>query len=281
MKITSPKQLMQFLEEHGLFAKKASSQNFLIDGNIVQKILDEANISPEDLVLEIGPGPGALTESLLERGCHVIAIEKDQELASLLGRFAKEGSRLEVFIEDFLKFPLEKVILERLKPGQKAKVVANLPYHITTPILEKLLPLESLFSDLVLMVQKEVAHRFTAEVGSKDYSSFTLFLQFFSKARYCFTVEPSCFLPKPNVQSAVVHLKLQQAPKLLDQERFFQLTRTAFQQRRKMMRASLKSLYPAQTIEQALEALGKNPLSRPEELSLEDFIKLYQILFAL
>lgn len=278
MKISTPTELNRFLLDNGLTAKKSSSQNFLIDGNIVQKIVAEANLSSDDLVLEIGPGPGALTEALLETGCQVLAIEKDIQLATLLKRFSSDSNRLEIFSSDFLEFPLEEVIRKKLRPGQKAKVVANLPYHITTPILVKLLPLQELFSDLIIMVQKEVADRFIAKVGNKDYSSFTLFLQFFSNIRYCFTIEPSCFQPRPSIQSAVVHLELQPSPFIENQESFFKLTRTAFQQRRKMMRASLKSLFSSKKVEESLEKLGVNPLARPEELSLAQFIELYRSL---
>jgi len=276
MKISKPSELKKFLEENQLVAKKASSQNFLIDGNILRKIVKEAELSSEDVVLEIGPGPGALTEALLETGCLVVAIEKDDSFAALLTkRLVSPETKLKVISSDFLKTPLEPL----LSPFQnKAKVVANLPYHITTPILTRLLPLHALFSDLILMVQKEVALRFVAEVGSKEYSSFTLFLQFYSEARYCFTVEPTCFQPKPSVQSAVIHLRLRPPPFLEEQERFFQLTRTAFKQRRKMLRASLKPLFSAAQIENALQTLHLRPTSRPEELSLSQFLQLYALL---
>lgn len=277
MKITSPTELQRFLAEHDLAAKKSASQNFLIDGNIVRKILTEAQISKDDLVLEIGPGPGALTEALLETGCEVLAIERDEKLAPLLKRFPGSDN-LSIVCDDFLEFPLEEHMKKMLPPGKKAKVVANLPYHITTPILGMLVPLHMYFSDLILMVQKEVADRFIAEKGTKDYSSFTLFLQFFSEVSYCFTVEPNCFHPRPSIQSAVVHLKLRPPPSIDYPESFFLMLRTAFGQRRKMMRASLKKFYPSSLVENSLEKLGKNPLLRPEELSLDEFIKLYQIL---
>lgn len=278
MKISNPKELKRFLDEYGLTAKKSASQNFLIDGNIVRKIVAEAHLSPDDVVVEIGPGPGALTEELLETGCSVIAIEKDQELGSLLNRFATSEKRLSVYVEDFLKFDLSNLLKKKLAPGKKAKVVANLPYHITTPILEKLLPLNECISDLILMVQKEVAVRFVAPIGTKDYSSFTVFLQFFSKVSYCFTIEPSCFSPKPTVQSAVVHLTLTPPPEVKSREGFFAMTRTAFGKRRKMMKSSLKDLFPSKTIEASLKKMSLNPKIRPEELSLAQFIELYGIL---
>lgn len=277
MKITSPTELQRFLAEHELAAKKSASQNFLIDANIVRKILTEAQVSKDDLVLEIGPGPGALTEALLETGCEVLAIERDEKLAPLLKRFPGSDN-LSIVCGDFLEFPLQEHMKKILPPEKKAKVVANLPYHITTPILGMLVPLHMYFSDLILMVQKEVADRFIAEKGTKDYSSFTLFLQFFSEVSYCFNVEPNCFHPRPSIQSAVVHLKLRPPPPIDHPESFFLMLRTAFGQRRKMMRASLKKLFPSSLVESSLEKLGKNPLLRPEELSLDEFISLYQIL---
>jgi 16S rRNA (adenine1518-N6/adenine1519-N6)-dimethyltransferase len=141
-----------------------------------------------------------------------------------------------------------------------------------------LIPLHTVFSDLIIMVQKEVADRFIAHKGTKDYSSFTLFLQFFTHTSYCFTVEPSCFHPRPSIQSAVVHLKLRPPPPVTNPEAFFTMIRTAFGQRRKMMRASLKKLYGSSVIESALERMGKNPLLRPEQLSLDEFIQFYEIL---
>lgn len=278
MKISNPKELQKFLTENGLIAKKSASQNFLIDGNIIHKIILEADLFKEDFVIEIGPGPGALTEALLETDCEVLAIEKDERLASLLERFSTEENRLTIFTCDFLEFPLEDFLKNKLPPGKKAKVVANLPYHITTPILEKLIPLHFLISDLIVMVQKEVAARFIAKVGSKDYSSFTIFLQFFSRVKYCFTIEPSCFSPKPTVQSAVIHLQLTPPPPIQSAENFFKLTRTAFGKRRKMMRASLKEIYPPSLVEASLEKMNLNPQIRPEELSLNQFIELYKTL---
>lgn len=277
MKITSPTELQRFLTENDLAAKKSASQNFLIDGNIVRKILAEAQVTENDVVLEIGPGPGALTETLLETGCEVIAIEKDSKLAPLLKRFPG-SDKLSIICSDFLEFPLREHMEKVLPPGKKAKVVANLPYHITTPILAALIPLHMVFSDLIIMVQKEVADRFIAEKGSKDYSSFTLFLQFFSEVSYCFTVEPSCFHPRPTIQSAVVHLKLRTPPSVINPDAFFAMVRTAFGQRRKMMRASLKKLYPSSLVESSLEKMKKDPLLRPEQLSLSEFIQFYEIL---
>lgn len=268
--VVRPSQLRNFLEEWGIDAKKGLSQNFLIDRNILGKICLAANATPGDYVLEIGPGPGALTEALLERGAHVIAIEKDRDFAKALERLKSQGD-LTVIEGDILEFPLDSLFRSRIK----WKVVANLPYHITTPILVKLLQLFEQISSLTVMVQKEVAKRFAAETNTPEYGSITLFLQFYSTISYCFTVEPTCFYPQPKVQSAVIRCDLKQPPHVAS-DAFFKLTRTAFQKRRKMMRASLKELYPSIQVEEALLAIGLPKEARPEMLSLQDFLRFFE-----
>ncbi|MBM3198497.1 MAG: ribosomal RNA small subunit methyltransferase A [Chlamydiae bacterium] len=273
------KGLCTFLQENGLAPQKRSSQNFLIDKNILDKIIQEAAITKEDLVIEIGSGPGALTEALLETGCQVWAIEKDQAFARLLHRLEKMG-RLTVFAEDFLSFPLEEQLTRALPHGKKAKIVANLPYHITTPILAKLVPLHTAISDLIIMLQKEVAERCLAICGTKDYGSLSLFLQFFCQITYGFTVSSSCFYPRPSVQSSVIHLCLQPPPTTANQSLVFTLIRSSFQKRRKMITTSWKELFPLPLLLQVLTDLGISPSSRPEDLSLDNFIALADALAA-
>jgi len=256
--IFKPKELHEFLASHGVHAKKSLSQNFLIDGNILDKIVKAAEIKKDDLVYEIGPGPGALTEKLLEAKAKVIAIEMDRTLARALDRGQKN---LTVIEADCLKFDWKNI-------PKKAKVVANLPYKITTPILATLLPLYNKISTITVMVQREVALRFIAKKNTKDYSSFTIFLQFFADAEYCFTISPNCFYPKPKVDSALVKLTLKKPPNLDHPEKFFQFVRTAFQKRRKMLRASLKKDYPNLN-------LAPFETARPEQLSLQDFLSLF------
>lgn len=267
MTIYQPSQLHSFLNGLNTRAKKSLSQNFLIDGNILRKIVKTADVQPGDLVVEIGPGPGALTQVLLQAGAHVIAIEKDPVFAEALSRLQTEDGRLTVYCEDVLEFSFETLI------PRSAKVVANLPYHITTPVLAKLLPLHALFSSITVMVQKEVGERMTAVRGTSAYSSLTLFLEYYAKATYSFTVEPTCFFPAPKVQSAVIKLELKETRKDIVAENFFVLTRTAFGKRRKMLRASLKPIFPQ--IESALQRAGIAGTLRPEELSLSDFIRLF------
>ncbi len=275
MNLYRSSELRQFLNELGLDAKKGLSQNFLVDGNILKKIILAAAIQPNDHVIEVGPGPGALTECLLQAGAYVTAIEIDPHFANALKRLETKEGQLTVVQGDFLEFPLEEHLRKR---EGRSKVVANLPYHITTPILTKLLPMHQLIESVTIMVQKEFAKRMTASPGSADYSSFSLFSSFYSKPTYCFTVEPTCFYPRPKVQSAVVHCQLKPPPLPGPEEDFFAITRCAFQKRRKMLKTSLKPLYPSSVVEQALRDLSISPQARPEELSLEQFLLLFKLL---
>lgn len=272
MQMYRPSELRLFLDGLGIAPKKGLSQNFLIDGNIIRKIVAEAKVQPGDIVLEVGPGPGSLTQVLLEAGAHVIAVEKDAILAKALERFQTSANHLEVFCDDILTFPLE----EALKNRPPIKVIANLPYHLTTPILVFLLSKRHLFSSFTVMVQEEVARRFTAVPGNKDYSSFTVFLNFYTKPRYGFTVSRNCFYPVPGVDSGVVTLDTREPPVVHDEERFFRMVRTSFEHRRKMLRSSLKDWASPHIIEEALTKIGCNPLARPETLSLDQFLLLYE-----
>lgn len=266
-------ELFFFLEKIGRQPKKGLSQNFLIEKNIVTKILSIAEIQPNDSVLEIGPGPGALTKALLDAGAQVLAIEKDRLLSCELERFQTEDRRLTSQCADFLDFDLN-----RLKP--KFKVVANLPYSITTPILEKLLSRHDLFSSFTIMVQKEVAQRMIAKSGSKNFSSLSLFIQFYTTYHDSFAVSSSCFYPRPNVDSTVIRFDLRDELFLENPKPFFTLARRAFQQRRKMMTTSLKELYPAQIIQEALTHAGSRVDARPESLSLEQWVLFYKMISA-
>jgi 16S rRNA (adenine1518-N6/adenine1519-N6)-dimethyltransferase len=280
MPIYKPSELRLFLDQLGISPKKRLSQNFLIDGNIIRKIVAVSDVHPEDTILEIGPGPGSLTQALLETGAHVLAVEKDAVLAQALDRLQTSTQQLTIFCHDILTFPLQEQVLRLTKQGQKTKVIANLPYHLTTPILTRLIPLRQLFTSLTVMVQEEVAKRMTAQPGTAEYSSFTIFLRFYTQPHYAFTVSHNCFYPAPKVNSAIVVLKLREPPLVgEDVTTFFQLTRTAFEHRRKMLRASLRTLFPPQTIEEALESMGQNPLARPEILSLEHFLQLHALLY--
>ncbi len=269
MSLYKPSELRQFLQEIGIEPKKGLSQNFLIDGNILRKLISAAQLKNEDTVLEIGPGPGVLTEALLDSRAHVIVIEKDEKLAKHLKRL--QNGRLEILIDDFRNVQIDSLLKDR----GKVKIIANIPYNITGIILQKLLPKTHLIESVHLMVQREVAERCVAEKGSKDYSSFSLFTRYHADPKLLFTVARSCFYPPPKVDSAVLELKLNPPPVKAPYNPFFQLIRMAFQQRRKMLRASLKTLFPSNQVETALESLGLPKTTRPQELGLEEFSSLF------
>lgn len=270
-----PSELRRFLDELGISPKKGLSQNFLIDGNIIRKIISVSGVQEEDTILEIGPGPGSLTQALLETGATLVAVEKDRVLARALERLRKNPHQLHIFCDDILSFPIQTELQGFLRAGKKAKVIANLPYHLTTPILAQLIPMSKLFSSITVMVQEEVARRMTAQAGTADYGSLSLFLQFYTSPRYAFGVSRNCFYPIPKVDSAMVVLELREPPLATEETSFFfQLTRRAFAQRRKMLRSSLREIFPSHVIEQALTAIGESPTARPETLSLEKFLEL-------
>ncbi|MDR2539177.1 MAG: 16S rRNA (adenine(1518)-N(6)/adenine(1519)-N(6))-dimethyltransferase RsmA [Chlamydiales bacterium] len=271
MSIYKPSVLKEFLRFSHIRPKKALSQNFLIDGNVVRKIIDTAQIQAGDMVLEIGPGPGALTEALLAKGAIVTAIEKDFVFAERLYRLQGLGN-LTIEREDFLLFNLENFLDSK---KDKIKVVANLPYHLTTPILLTLLPRYEEIDSLILMVQKEYADRMVASSKTSHYSHLSLLVSFFCQTKLIFTINPSCFFPKPKVRSAIVHCRLNAPTLKEDMDAFFFLTRSAFQQKRKMLRSSLKPLASSKLIEQALRAIHLPITARPEELNLQEFISLF------
>lgn len=252
-------ELIPFLKSVETRPKKGLSQNFLVDAKIVEKIVNLAEVKPGDIVLEIGPGPGALTKALLERGARLFAVEMDPVFAKELERF--QNGQLQVFLADFLKFPIERL-------PKNFKVVANLPYHITTPILEKLFA--SSFSSITIMVQKEVAERMKAQEGSKVFGSLSLFVQYYTKVLSSFDVPPTCFYPQPNVDSTVIRLDAAPLPDI-EPEFFFSLVHKAFQQRRKMITSSLS--LPKEQIRGALEEVKARIDARPETLSFNQWVQ--------
>lgn len=261
---------MDFLKELGISPRKGLSQNFLIDGNIVKKIISTAELKEGDATIEIGSGPGSLTEAILNVPASVIAIEKDLSLAKALERLDPSHQWLKIISEDVLTTDLAPFFSK----NKKMKVLGNIPYHITAPILAKFVPLNSHISSLTVMVQEEVARRITANPGTKDYSSFAIFVQFYAEAVYAFKVSKNCFYPAPKVDSAIVHLKLKMPDQTVDADKFFLMVRSAFQMRRKILKNSLKELYPPEKIDDVLKKLGIKPLARPEEIALEQYISL-------
>lgn len=258
MTIAQLSQLLPFLESLGVHPKKSLSQNFLIDSNIVRKTVNLANVQPGDFVVEIGPGPGALTSELLARGAKVVAIEKDAVFARELLRL--QNGNLEVIEADILKFDWSS-----LGKGPW-KVLGNLPYHITTPILEKICQ-ENVFS-FTFMAQKELAERLMAKSGSKLCGSLSIFVQAHANIQGSFTVSKNCFYPAPSVDSTVVSLAFHSQK---ESDQFFALVRRAFQQRRKMISSSLRNLFPVENIQNALAFAQAEISARPEALSLEQW----------
>lgn len=253
-------ELIPFLKRLETRPKKGLSQNFLIDLNVVDKIIDLAAVTEDDVILEIGPGPGALTKALLKTNATVIAVEFDTLFARELERL--QNGKLEVFHADFLKFPLSNL-------PENIKVVANLPYHITTPILEKLFTHS--FSNLTIMVQTEVANRMKAKPYSKEFGSLSLFVQFHSNVHSSFNVPASCFYPVPKVGSTVI--RLDKAPlRDVNESHFFSLVHKAFQKRRKMITSSLD--IPKEKVREALLKIGARVDARPEMLGLDEWIML-------
>lgn len=257
-------ELIPFLKTIGVRPKRSLSQNFLVDSNVIEKIVSTAEVTPGDAILEIGPGPGALTAALLDKGARVYAVEMDSIFARELHRL--QNGQLTVFEADILTFPIE-----HLPKG--IKVVANLPYHITTPILEKIF--DSSFSSLTIMVQKEVADRMAASSGSKTFGSLSLFVQFYSQLHSYFQVPSTCFYPQPKVDSTVIRLDRKPLPDVLPTV-FFPLVHKAFQQRRKMITSTLP--FAKEQIRRILLSIGEREEARPENLSLEKWLALSRLL---
>jgi 16S rRNA (adenine1518-N6/adenine1519-N6)-dimethyltransferase len=252
--------LIEFLKRVDARPKKGLSQNFLIDPKIVEGIAAMAEVSSQDSILEIGPGPGALTFILLERGAKVFAVELDPTFAKELERF--QNGKLKVFEADILKFPIERLPLP-------LKIVANLPYHITTPILEKIFAIP--FTSLTIMVQKEVADRMCAGPGSKTFGSLSLFVRFYAKIGGTLSVPGASFYPQPSVDSTVIRLDSCPPPDV-ESKPFFTLVHRAFQKRRKMLTSSLE--IDKEEVKKALISIGARPDARPEALSFEEWVLL-------
>ncbi len=263
MTVAQLSQLLPFLESIGVRPKKSLSQNFLIDPNIVRKTLELADIQPGDRVLEIGPGPGALTAALLAEGASVTAIEKDSVFAKELERL--QNGKLTVIEADILSF--DWTLLEK----GPWKVIGNLPYSITTPILERIC--EGSFVSFTFMVQKELADRLIAKPGSKQCGSISVFVQSHGEIKGFFPVSRTCFYPSPSVDSTVLSLNFYSEK---DPKEFFTLVRTAFQQRRKMITSSLKKLTSQEHIKKALELAKASITARPETLSLQQWRALFK-----
>lgn len=269
----------ELLARHSLFTKKGYGQNFLVDPSVPEGIVEAAGLTPSDAVLEIGPGIGTLTQYLASSAGRVLAVEIDRKLEPALAESLAGFDNAEVIWGDILKQDIPRLLEEKgVRPP--VKVVANLPYYITTPILMGLLKQGNLFSSVTVMVQAEVGERMVASPGGKDYGYLSLSVQYYADPRLVLKVPPHVFLPQPKVSSVVVQLTKRQdpVPGTADPEHLFALAKGAFLQRRKTLANALAAYPPAgvnrQQVEAALRALGLDPQIRGEKLSLEDYAAL-------
>ncbi len=275
-KLYSPRYVKELLSSHGFSFSKSLGQNFLIDGNIVRKIVAQANITSEDYVLEIGPGMGTLTEELALNAKKVVAVELDKSLLPILDETVGKYENLEIISGDILDVDLDKLIQERLNGGP-VKVVANLPYYVTTPIVGKLIESGANIDSIIVMVQKEVAERMAAGPGSKTYGSLSVFVNFYTIPEILVKVPKTVFMPQPKIDSAVIRLKMKEQLPDVDREQFFKVVKAAFSKRRKTIFNALSTYGFDLEREEFREYLLKAEIKleeRAENLSVEDFIKI-------
>lgn len=275
----TPTATKEIINKYSFAFQKKFGQNFLIDSNILENIVGAAEITKDDFVLEIGPGIGTMTQYLCEAAGHVVAVEIDKMLIPILEDTLSEYDNVEVINQDVLKVDI-KSLAEEKNGGKPIKVVANLPYYITTPIImglfESGVPIES----ITIMVQKEVAERMQTGPGSKDYGALSLAVQYYAEAKVMLTVSAQCFMPKPNVDSAVIKLTRHRMPavEVRDEKLMFQIIRASFNQRRKTLVNGLKNSpelkYSKEQIVGAITAIGKSENIRGEALTLEEFAAL-------
>lgn len=268
--------LAEILKKFNFSFSKSLGQNFLIDGNIVKNIVEKSGITKDDIVLEIGPGFGTLTEELALNAKKVISIEKDHRLMEVLDYTLRNYDNVKIINGDFLKTDLEKIFLEEAE-GQKLKVVANLPYYITTPILERIIENKKYFSTISVMVQEEVARRVVASPNNKDYGSLTLYLKYNCNSEILIKVPRTVFMPSPNVDSAILYLELVDRDFDVNEDYLFKFIRSGFTKRRKNIMNSLSTGFVDVSKAQLKEILSSLELSgnlRAENLSLEDYINI-------
>jgi 16S rRNA (adenine1518-N6/adenine1519-N6)-dimethyltransferase len=273
MNLYKPSELLKFLSDLNIKPKKKLSQNFLVDNNIVKKFIESSCLTKDDIVLEIGPGPGVLTKPILEIAKKLIVIEKDDVFSKNLINL--KANNLEIKHFDFLKIDLDFLKVY----NQKIKVISSIPYHLTSPIIAKLLESSLLFSSITLMVQKEVAERIVSSPNSKIYSSFSVFVQFYSDVKIISKVSKNSFLPKPKVDSAIIKLTLKENLENIEKNKFHALVRLAFSQRRKKIISPLSSNFEKNKLIKIFNELNLDLNSRAENLSLENFLSLYKKLF--
>ena len=278
-KLSNPQKTIEVLQRYNFTFQKKFGQNFLIDPHVLDKIIAAAEITKDDFVLEIGPGIGTLTQYLAEAAREVVAVEIDSSLIPILEDTLSSYDNVSVINEDVLKVDLKKLAEER-NGGKPIKVVANLPYYITTPIIMGLFESHVPLKSLTVMVQKEVALRMQAGPGTKDYGALSLAVQYYADPYLAANVPPNCFMPRPNVGSAVIRLtRFEETPvKVTDEALLFRLIRASFNQRRKTLQNGLVNSpelhFSKEQVAAAIETLGVSPSVRGEALTLEQFAAL-------
>lgn len=278
-KLSNPQKTIEVIQKYGFDFQKKFGQNFLIDPHVLDKIISAANITKDDFVLEIGPGIGTMTQYLAEAAREVTAVEIDRNLIPILEETLAAYDNVTVINQDVLKTDIAALAQEK-NGGRPIRVVANLPYYITTPIIMGLFESGVPISSITVMVQKEVAQRMQAGPGTKDYGALSLAVQYYAKPYIAANVPPNCFIPRPNVGSAVICLTRYQEPpvQVQDEKLMFRLIRASFNQRRKTLLNGLKNSgelsYTKEEIQEALSNAGLQENVRGEALTLEQFAAL-------
>lgn len=279
----NPQNTIAILNKYGFNFQKKFGQNFLIDTHVLEKIIRAANITKDDFIVEIGPGIGTMTQYLCEAAREVVAVEIDKNLIPILENDTLSAyNNVTVINQDILKLDLNKLVQER-NNGKPIKVVANLPYYITTPIIMGLFENDTPIENITVMVQKEVAQRMQVGPGTKDYGALSLAVQYYAEPYIVANVPPNCFMPRPNVGSAVIQLTkhIEKPVKVKDEKLMFKLIRASFNQRRKTLQNGLNNSselnFTKEEIINAIEEAGFSPTIRGEALTLEDFARLADI----
>ena len=282
-KLGNPKNTIEIIQKYEFMFQKKFGQNFLIDTHVLEKIISAAGITKDDCVLEIGPGIGTMTQYLAENAGHVVAVEIDRNLIPILKETLADYDNVTVINEDILRVDI-KALAEEYNGGKPIKVVANLPYYITTPIIMGLFESGVPIDNITVMVQKEVADRMKEGPGSKDYGALSLAVQYYAEPEIVANVPPNCFIPRPNVGSAVIRLtRHKEMPvEVKDPALMFKIIRASFNQRRKTLQNGLGNAselpYTKEQIAAAIAEMGLTPTIRGEALSLAQFAQLSDIL---
>lgn len=282
-KLSNPQRTIEVIKKYEFCFQKKFGQNFLIDGHVLDKIIAGAGVTKDDMVLEIGPGIGTMTQYLAEAAGKVVAVEIDRNLLPILQETLADYDNVKVIHADALSLDLEKLVQEE-NGGRPIKVVANLPYYITTPIIMALFEQHVPLANVTVMVQKEVAARMKSGPGSKDYGALSLAVQYYAEPYIVANVPCNCFMPRPNVDSAVIRLTRYEEPpvQVNDEKMLFKIIRASFNQRRKTLQNGLNNSselnFTKDQIAAAIAEAGFSPSVRGEALTLEQFAKLTDIL---